>query len=359
MANETQALTPPENSDRDTRTGNWLRNFGGSYRFWIFIVTCAYFGYALYFAVYGLGFSIGLISDYYVYDLVSKDPWWWQVLYYGSEGVSGSVAIVLRAIGGAFASYSAFLLWRKKENSFPLVKGKVGKALLLESGAFLALTPSVMAAFAYYFSTEYLYYFDHTPGLLLLFGTAIPCLAMVLTIPPLLLKLRKTIMRSSTASEIARWSAITSVAYLFVVFWFNYSMLWAATMVPYPRSQQQYGLSFLLEPTTFVSFAVTVFGLLSIAILASYAALPAIRKNLNKLNFGLVGFVMSAFGGYFIFNTLFYYLTGGYDAHPSVWYEVIGPLHNPYLWCSSFVLLGLAVIVYSFTKKKESAPDSG
>jgi hypothetical protein len=326
--------------------GKWLEEKASSYGFWIFIVVCAYLGYALYFAVYGLNFSISLISDSYVYNLVSQDPWWWRILYYGSEGVSGSVALILRAIGGFFALYSAFLFWRKKDAALNQIRGKVGAALLFEAGAFLFLIPSVIAAFAYYSSTEYLFYFDHTPGLLLLYGTGIPCLAMVLVMPPLLLKLRAKITRGASSQEIIRWASITAVAYLFVVFWFNYSMLWAASMGPYPRSQQQYGMSFLLEPANFASFAVTVFGLFAVAALTLVFALPAIQKQQPlKLNrFGL-GAVTTAFGGYFVFNTLVYYLTGGYDAHPSVWYEVIGPLHNPYLWCFAFIFLGLAALV--------------
>jgi magnesium-transporting ATPase (P-type) len=215
------------------------------------------------------------------------------------------------------------------------------------------LIPSVIAAFAYYSSTEYLYYFDHTPGLLLLYGTGIPCLAMVLVIPPLLLKLRAKILRGSSSQEIIKWICLTSVAYLFVVFWFNYSMLWAGSMVPYPKAQIQYGLSFLLEPANLASFAMTVFGLFAIAVFGLLFTLPAIRKQSTKLNLGGIGAVMVAFGGYFVFNTITYYLTGGYEAHPSVWYEVIGPLHNPNLWCVAFIFLGLAVLVRSKIKKPE------
>jgi hypothetical protein len=323
-----------------------LEKHASSFGFWIFIVVCAYLGYALYFAVYGLNFSISLTSDGYVYNLVSQDPWWWAILYYGSEGVSGSVALILRAISGIFAVYAALLFGRKKEAALPRIRSKVGAALLFEAGAFLFLIPSIIAAFAYYSSTEYLYYFDHTPGLLLLYGTGIPCLAMVLVIPPLLLKLRSKIVRGASSQEIIKWSCLTGVAYLFVVFWFNYSMLWAASMVSYPRSLQQYGFSFLFEPANFASFAVTVFGLFAIAALALAFTLPAIQKQQPlKLNRIGLGAVTVAFGGYFVFNTLVYYLTGGYDAHPSVWYEVIGPLHNPYLWCVAFVFLGLAVLV--------------
>jgi hypothetical protein len=330
-----------------------LEKYASSLEFWIFVVVCAYFGYAMYFAVYGLNFSIGLTSDYYVYNLILKNPWWWAILYYGSEGVSGSVGLVLRAVGGFFALYSAFLFWRKKDSALPLIRGKVGTALLLEAGFYLALIPSVIAAFAYYSSTEYLYYFDHTPGLLLLYGTGIPCLAMVLVIPPLLLKLRATIMRGSSSHEIIKWSCLTGIAYLFVVFWFNYSMLWAGIMVPYPHSQVQYGLSFLLEPSNLVSFVITVFGLFSIATFGLLFTLPAIRKQSIKLNLGRIGTVIVVFGGYFIFNTIIYYLSGGYEAHPSVWYEVIGPLHNPNLWCVAFIFLGLAVLVRGKIKEPE------
>jgi hypothetical protein len=333
--------------------GKWLEKYAGSLRFWIFIVACAYLGYAIYFAVYGLTFSIGLTSDSYVYNLVSKNPWWWAVLYYGSEGISGTVGLIIRAVGGAFALQSAFLFWKKKDSALPLIRRKAGTALLLEAGFYLALIPSVIAAFAYNASAEYLYYFDHTPGLLLLYGTGIPCLAMVLVVPPLLLKLRATITQGASSQEIMKWSCLTGMAYLFVVFWFNYSMLWAAVMVPYPNSQVQYGLSFLLEPANLASFAVTVFGLFLIATFGLLFTLPAIRKQPIKLNLGRIGAVIAAFGSYFIFTTIIYYLTGGYEAHPSVWYEVVGPLHNPNLWCIAFVFLGLAVLVRGKIKEPE------
>lgn len=182
--------------------GKLLEKYADSLEFWIFIVACAYLGYAIYFTVYGLTFSIELTSDSYVYDLISKNPWWWAILYYVSEGGTSLVGLILRLIGGFFASYSAFLFWRKKDSALPLIKRKVGTVLLLEAGYYLFLIPSVIAAFAYYSSTEYLYYFDHTPELLLLYCTAIPCLAMVLVIPPLLLKLRATIMRNALSQEI-------------------------------------------------------------------------------------------------------------------------------------------------------------
>ena len=329
--------------------GNWLEKYAGSIRFWVLVLVSVYLAYALYFAVYGLQFSLQLTSDHYVYGLVTKDPWWWQVLYYGSEGVAGSVAIVMRAVGGFFAFYAAFLWWRKKDTAMPAVRKNVIRALLMEAGFFLALIPSIVAAFAYNLTSEYLFYFDHTPEHILLFGTAIPCLAIVLVVPLLLLKLRSNVKHEAPTQEIIKWSALTGVAYLFVVFWFNYTMLWAATMVPYPRAYEVYGLDFLLQPTNFLSFSVTVFGLFALAASALAITLPAIKHS-SHLNLTRVGAVMVAFGGYFLFNTLYYTLTGGYEAHPSVWYEVIGPLHNPNLWGLAFIFVGIPLIIQSMKK---------
>ncbi|MCX8153365.1 MAG: hypothetical protein N3E52_02915, partial [Candidatus Bathyarchaeota archaeon] len=182
---------------------------------------------------------------------------------------------------------------------------------------------------------------------------AIPCLGMSMVIPPLLLKLRAAVKQNAPSVEIMKWSCLASVGYLFAAFWFNYSMLWAAAMVPYPHAQGRYefGAEFLFAPVNFASFVITVFGLFAIATAALVTTLPIIKKQSTKLNLGRLGAVITAFGGYFIFNTVVYFLTGGYEAHPSVWYEVTGPLHNPNLWCVAFIFLGPAVMLHSKIKQ--------
>jgi len=135
------------------------------------------------------------------------------------------------------------------------------------------------------------------------------------------------------------------IVYLFVVFWLSYSMSWAANMIPFSRAEGQFGWSFLLEPVNLVSFIITVFGLFLIATSALVLTLPAIKKRVHTLNLRRIGAVITAFGGYFIFDMLYYYLTGGYAAHPNVWYEIIGITHNPnLLWCTTFLFLGLALL---------------
>ena len=174
--------------------GKWLEKYAGSYRFWILVVACTYFAYALYYAVSGMRDSIGMISNQYIYTSLSANPWWWMVLFYSSEGVAGSIAIIVRTIAGVFAVYAAFLFWRKKDTSMPNIRKSVSAALLLEAVFFLTLIASVIAAAAYNIANDpSLFYFGHTPEALLLYITLIPCLAIVLVVPPLLLKLRASI----------------------------------------------------------------------------------------------------------------------------------------------------------------------
>jgi len=322
-----------------------LSNHRSSIRFWILVVVAAYFTLALYWAITGVYWSTGLFSDQYIFHELSKGPLWWMLLWYASEGIFGTVGSILRATAGLLALYSAVLFWRKKDSALPLIRGKVSKALLLEGAYFLCFIPFTIAGFAYYLTNVNLYYFDHTPGSILLYVTGIPTLMMVVFIPPLLFNLRSHIAKGSPKEDIIKWSCLTSVAYILVVFWLSYSMSAVGNMIPYERSQGQYGLSFFTEPTHFVSFVLTVLGLFLIAMSGLITTLPAIKKLPVRLSLKRIGAVTAAFGGYFLFDILYFYLTGGYAAHPNVWYEIIGPLHNPnILWCTTFLFLGLALL---------------
>jgi hypothetical protein len=337
-----------------TRRNHYLENssekIGKSVKFSILIVASTYFVYSVYFAIYGLEFGIGLIHDSYVYGLISKGPWWWAILYYGSEGLFGQIAGVVRAFAGFFAVYSAFLYWRKEDLTLIQIKNKINTALLLEAAYFLLLIPSIIAAFAYNLTTEYLFYFDHTPPALLLYVTALPCLTIVLVVPPLLMKLRAIIKQNAPTAEITKWGFLACIGYILTVFWFSYSMAWAGSMVPYTRAGLQYGISFLLEPLNISNFVITVVGLFIIAVAVLALTLSSMRKN-TTTNLTHIGAIVTALGAYFLFNILYYYLSGGYAAHPSVWYEIIGPLHNPDLWCVTFLLLGFTMIVTGKLKR--------
>jgi len=315
--------------------GNVLKKYVGSLQFWVLLVIAVYFAYGVYFAASGMRDSIGMLSNDYIYTSLSQNPWWWMILFYGSEG----------------AFYAALLYWRKRDISMSTIRKSASAALLFEAIFFLALIPSIIAAVAYNIASENLFYFGHTPELLLLYCTILPILAIVLVVPPLLLKLRKTIKHEEPQPEIVKWASLTAVAYMFVVFWFTYCMFWMGEAIPYPGVYPRWGLDFVLQPANLLSFSLTVLGLLALSIATLVATLPAIKKQTTQLNFPYIGCILVTFGAYFIFHVFYYYSTGGYNANPSVWYEVIGPLHNTNLWTIALAFLGTAVLVHSKTEK--------
>jgi hypothetical protein len=134
--------------------GKWLEKYAGSWKFWILVVACTYFAYALYYVASGMRDSIGMVSNQYIYSSLSGNPFWWMVLFYSSEGVAGSVAIVARAVAGGVAVYGAFLFWRKS----------LSAVLVLETTFFLTLIASIIAAAAYNLANDpSLFYFGNTP----------------------------------------------------------------------------------------------------------------------------------------------------------------------------------------------------
>lgn len=318
----------------------------------VLISVAVFLGFALYWAVEGVMGSLSYISNSYVYQRLSQGPSWWLILYYSGEGIAGTVGLVIRAVGGLFAFYATALFFWKRDSMMPAIKRNAGIALLLEGIYFLTLIPSTLTAFAYYFVNGDVFYFDHTPPLILLYVAAIPTLAMVTVVPIVLFKLRSKVVGDSSLQEIVKWSSLTAFSYILVVFWFSYSMAWLGNMVPFDRANGQFGWGFLLEPINLTSFIVTVLGLLLIAIVTLKLTLPTSEKLPTKIGLRSIGIVMLAFGGYFIFNLFYFYLTGGYAPHPNVWYEMIGPPHNVNLWCLVFVFLGLALLIASKQKTK-------
>ena len=103
--------------------------------------------------------SLGMLTNQYIFTSLTHNPWWWLVLFYSSEGVSGSIAILSRAVAGAFAVWAAYLFWRKKDNAKLNMRQSVCMALLFETVFFLALIPSVITATAYNSTNQLLFYF--------------------------------------------------------------------------------------------------------------------------------------------------------------------------------------------------------
>jgi hypothetical protein len=97
------------------------------------------------------------------------------------------------------------------------------------------------------------------------------------------------------------------------------------------------------RPCEFGGFVSSTFGMFLIAWFTLLTALPAIKKQSINLKSKWVGGVIVAFGGYFFFSILVYFVSGGFAAHRSAWCELIVP-HNPYAWCVIFLFTGLHLL---------------
>lgn len=312
----------------------------GSLRFLILLVVLAYFGIGCYWLSVTARWSYAMIVDLPHYQELIKETWWLATFYSSELGLS--VGIVLRWIAGIFALYSAILFLKGGEASLPQIKGKAGAALLFEGGYYLTYIPSVILGFVYPLAEKWhLWYFEPAPPWLIVFlvcGLAV--LPMVAVIAPSIFKLRSKIVHSAPSQEIIKWSCITGLAYLFLMFWLNYSLTWAASLVYWPERAQP-GISVLYDPLNLAGFLITIVGLFAIATFGLKVALPAIKGKPVEVNLKNLGYVMLAFGCYFIVIIILYLLIGGYHVRPTVFMELLGPLHNPDLWCASFILPGI------------------
>ncbi len=309
--------------------------------FLILIAVCAYFVLALYDVIISYYFASDLIGNFSTYAALMKMPWWIATFY--SSELGGGVGSVLRFGASILAVYCTFLFWRKGNIAWPQIRGKLAAALALEAGYFLMFIPSAWLGLVFPTTGGNVWYFEVTPVPEVFFVAGVACLAMVLTMPPVLFKLRSLVVHDAAKADLLRWSGIVAVAYLFVVFWFNSTMQWAGMI-------GTWGTGMAMEPLNFLGFASSVFGLFLIAVFGLAVAYPTIKKQPNPLNPKRVGAVSVAFGGYFFFAVAVYFVAGGYAANRSAWYEMIVP-HNPYLWCLIFLFTGLPLLLMNLHRE--------
>jgi len=323
-----------------------------SFRPSLFSVVLSYFALGSYWLYVTCQYTPFLILNFSYYREKLKETWW-LVTYYSSD-LGLSIGIFMRWLAGVLALYTAFLFLKGGENSFSKIKGKVGIAVLLEGTYILTYGPSAFLGFVYPFAVAHnLWYFEPTPPWIIVFlVNGLACLAMVVAIAPPIFKLGAGLLRGSlNRSEIIRWSCITCVAYIFAMFWWNYTMAWFATLVRWPERAQP-GIEILCSPMAAISFLATTLGLLFIALYALKGVMPAVKGSPEEVDRKKLGYTMLFFSAYFILMLMLYFAAGGYYAQPTTWMEIIGP-HNPDLWCMSLILPGIRTLTYA-----RAGPDS-
>ncbi|MEM0314306.1 MAG: hypothetical protein QW056_06825 [Candidatus Bathyarchaeia archaeon] len=314
-----------------------------SFRVSAVLVVLAYFAVSCYWMYTTYRWSLSMVEELAIYQRIIKEPWWLAAFYLSELG--GSVGIIFRFIAAIFALYSAVVFLKYGEAALSKIKGKAAAAILFEGLYYLTYIPTVILGFAYPIATsQKLWYFEPSPPWIITFMIAgVSCLMMVVVITPCLFKLRAKISHG-TSDEIVKWSSITGLTYLFIMFWLNYSIAWAMTLVYWPERAQP-GIEILYKPHNIVSFALTVVGLLIISLGGLKTLMPSIKGKTNQVNLRHLGAVMFALGIYFLITLTIYYSIGGYYAEPTTWMELSSPFHNPDFWCFSLIFPGLYLLI--------------
>lgn len=310
-------------------------------RLLVFIAALAFFIWCSYWFIVSVRATAQLIGERSFFVEQTKVEWW-TIVFYATE-VTPSAGIIFRWLASILALYSTLIFAKKGGQSVPAVRWKVGTALFLEGANYLTMIPVVISGFTYPF-IEGLWYYGETPGIIVLLLNGLATLAMVVLIPLFVFKLRSKIVHEASSEEIVKWGCLTGAIYLFV-FWFTYSISWLASLVPW-SARAQPGIEILSNPLDLASFLLTLVFLLAIMVYGWATLIPAAKKRLPPSS-KCVGFILTGLGIYFTAILVIFFLFGGYHAHPTVWMEILGPMHNPDMWCVALIPLGIYMILPS------------
>lgn len=314
-----------------------------SIRYAVAITVLAFFIWSSYWLIVSIRATSQLIAERQFF-IEQTAVTWWTILFYATETVP-SLGILFRFLVGVLALYAGITYLKRGASGLQAVKGNISMALLFEAGYYLTLIPALLSGFAYGLFGGGLWYYGSTPPIVVLLLNGLVSIADIFIIVPLLLKLRSIILHSQSEAEIIQWGSRTAVAYLFIIFWFIYTMSWISSLIPW-EARAQPGITILNNPLDLVSFAATVFGLLAIALYAYKALSPSIRRG-EKPALKHLGTIMTFLGSYFLLMLLLFITFGGYYGHPTVWMEIIMPVHNPDFWCLAFILTGPYLLLTS------------
>ena len=257
-----------------------------------------------------------------------------------AEDISAFVGLIFRFAGSIIAVAAIIFYFAKKSLSKPTVYKILSWILVFEAIYWLGLfTTGAFEVQGLFFSGG----FGHLSMMFVLnsFGTyVLPVLIESIGIPIALLILAFRLSPSKPLRGAIKWGLISGTLYIFV-FWLTNTSMWIVTV-------NQKGTGYLTSyPQNLLSYILTVFGLLALAIYAAGFTIKSRRaETIRELNLKTIGGIILALGLYFLWNYLTWIFFGGNYVW-SNWYAwFLG--HNMDLWMLSLPLLGLPLL---FTNK--------
>lgn len=173
----------------------------------------------------------------------------------------------------------------------------------------------------------------------------IPSVVEAIILPIVLFSLAFKLSPNKPLKGIIKWSLITGIFYVLAL-WLVYTSIWIGVI-------RQKGLEYLTaRPENMITFALTAFGLVSLAIYMAYFTRKSSGiQTVQELKLRTIGAIILALGLYFLWNYLSWVILA--DAEWNIWYAMfLG--HNLNLWMLALPLVALPLLIYKNRKTSDA-----
>ena len=280
----------------------------------LLIVACSWFVFTIFHFISGL-------SNY------SSSMVWFIAL----TEILGSVGLGFRSAASfiAIVAVSSYFFFKNLTKAEALMAAKI--VLLLEA-LYYAITfiPSALwGVGANPFSNTY----GQLAGNLV--ANFLPCLLEGVLIPIVLIMLYTKLNLKKPKTGAVKWAMIAGTSYV-LVFWVTNACNWIYAVM-------YKGIEYVTVPLNMLSFIVTTFGLLVLALYSGYFTKKSLgASSWRELNFKKIGAVMTLLGLYFAGIYLLWIIAGAVGGW-SAWYAwFLG--HNVDLWVMVLPAVGLPLL---------------
>jgi len=261
------------------------------------------------------------------WDRITTNPTWAFYIYI--EDVVAAVGMAARLVAGIIAVAVVVYYFKKGLPQIAKLYKTLRVILILEAIYWFGLAAT---AGVEVYITMIGHYPSFTAALTRLMVGPIPTVMEAIVFPIILLVLVFK-LNPSKPQNATKWALISGTVLLFV-FWLTNSSIWVSTL-SYPG-----WIGITNFPVNTISFGLTVFGLLALAIFTAFYTVSYSRSKV--LNIKVVAAIMLALGIYFLWEYLSWIFFGG-NYLWSNWYAwFLG--HNLDLWLLSLPLLAVPLL---------------
>ena len=257
-----------------------------------------------------------------------------------AEDISAAIGIGFRLAASTIALWGVILYFIRKGLPTPRIKTLIRLVLFGEAIYWLGLLTTAVLTLTSTFGFTIWRANGHIstlPTFVSLLIYEIPLLIESIVIPAVLFKLSHELKPTQPAKGAIKWALIAGTIYV-LVFWVTSTAIWISTVL---RQGIQYLTTY---PENLLSFTLTSFGMLALAIYTAHFAKKSLgAENVKELDTKTIGTIVTVLGLFYLWN----YLSWVYFGKPETWsYWYLWFLGNLNLWLLSIPTVGLPLLFH-------------